>query len=456
MLQNSKLSSRFKKDKLKENSLKKLPEKFVLAKTLEKNAVKTEIAPEINADDSYENIQPEISDLFDEDVLKQALLEKIDSIPVWFEYTPQKQKDLIKSFVENKLSVENVFLEQVQKEALIDKLFTSIMGFGPLDYLIAQNNVDAVFVNGTKSVYIEIAGKVLNTEMSLNDMQMNFIINNISNMSGVSIDESKSIWNVKVNNLYITVITPAFSQCGFNISIRKILPCSIDSLIERNMMSKEIFDFLVSVIDSKKNIVISGDINSGKTTLLDTLINTALLNKRAAIFENQPELSVCSDTFMKFSADRKNDDFQVLVSNVLKMMPEYIIADFNSPVPEISEANGVIFTLRASSLESALTKLVSGFLRYDNSSEKYAKLKVYTDYDYIVQINRCNDGVKRIISIVELKPARTSALSVKVIAKFVDGSYISEIPQPLTSIRAESLISQAGSMSARFVEQKQV
>ena len=68
MLQNSKLSSRFKKDKLKENSLKKLPEKFVLAKTLEKNAVKTEIAPEINADDSYENIQPEISDLFDEDV----------------------------------------------------------------------------------------------------------------------------------------------------------------------------------------------------------------------------------------------------------------------------------------------------------------------------------------------------------------------------------------------------
>ena len=434
MLQNSKLSSRFKKDKLKENSLKKLPEKFVLAKTLEKNAVKTEIAPEINADDSYENIQPEISDLFDEDVLKQALLEKIDSIPVWFEYTPQKQKDLIKSFVENKLSVENVFLEQEQKEALIDKLFTSIMGFGPLDYLIAQNNVDAVFVNGTKSVYIEIAGKVLNTEMSLNDMQMNF----------------------KVNNLYITVITPAFSQCGFNISIRKILPCSIDILIERNMVSKEIFDFLVSVIDSKKNIVISGDINSGKTTLLDTLINTALLNKRAAIFENQPELSVCSDTFMKFSADRKNDDFQVLVSNVLKMMPEYIIADFNLPVPEISEANGVIFTLRASSVESALTKLVSGFLRYDNSSEKYAKLKVYTDYDYIVQINRCNDGVKRIISIVELKPARTSALSVKVIAKFVDGSYISEIPQPLTSIRAESLISQAGSMSARFVEQKQV
>ncbi len=456
MLQNSKLSTRFKKNSIDESSSKDEPKKFVFAKISGKNPAQNNTEIEACSDEKNNQVQVENSGLSDEDGLKKSLLEKIDSIPVWFEYTPQKQKDLIKSFVEKKLSVENVFWEQEQKEALIDKLFTSINGFGPLDYLIAQNNVDAVFVNGTKSVYIEIAGKVLNTEMSLNDMQMNFIINNISNMSGVSIDASKNIWNVKVNNLYITVITPALSQCGFNISIRKMLSCSLESLIEKNMMSKEIFDFLVSVVDSKKNIVISGDINSGKTTLLDTLINTALLNKRAAIFENQPELSACSDTFMKFSADRKNDDFNVLVSNILKMMPEYIIADFNSPVPDISEANGVILTLRASSVESALAKLVSGFSGYDNSSEKYAKLKVYTDYDYIVQINRCNDGVKRITSIVELKPARTSALSVKVIAKFVDGSYISEIPQPLTSIRAESLISQAGSMSARFVEQKQV
>lgn len=61
-----------------------------------------------------------------------------------------------------------------------------------------------------------------------------------------------------------------------------------------------------------------------------------------------------------------------------------------------------------------------------------------------------SDGSRKVTSVVELTPARTEALSVKFIAKLVDGQYVTEIPQPLTSIRAESLISESGSMSSRF------
>ena len=61
-----------------------------------------------------------------------------------------------------------------------------------------------------------------------------------------------------------------------------------------------------------------------------------------------------------------------------------------------------------------------------------------------------SDGTSKVTSVVELKPARTIALSLKMVAKLVDGQYITEIPQPLTSIRAESVISQGGSMYSRF------
>ena len=60
------------------------------------------------------------------------------------------------------------------------------------------------------------------------------------------------------------------------------------------------------------------------------------------------------------------------------------------------------------------------------------------------------DGTKRVTSIVELTPARTAAISIKTITKLVGEQYISEIPQPITSIRADSLISPTGSMSSRF------
>ena len=448
MLQSSKLSNRFKSTE-NDDIIKDKPKKFVFSKN--------QINPQNLSNDLdnektiiEEQIPERVLDIDFEAELKKALLEKIDSIPVWFEYTADKQKELIKSFVENKLSSEAIKLADNEKDDLIEKLFTSIMGFGPLDYLIVQENVDAIYVNSVNSVHIEINGKILNTEMKLNEKQINFILSNISSMSGVKFDSSKNIWNCKVNNLVITIIMPKICQSGYNITIRKSCDFDVDKLIHNAMASKEIIDFIVLMVNSKKNIVISGDINSGKTTFLDVLLKTTLKDKRAILLENASTISADFNTLMKFSIDKHLDDYYLLLSNILKMSPEYILSDLNFVIPELSDIKGNISTLRASSIVNALSKLISSVISADNISEKYAKAKVLTNIDYIVQINRMSDGVRRITSVVELTPARTAALSVKVIAKYEDGGYVTEIPQPLTSIRAESLLSEAGSMSSRF------
>ena len=448
MLQSSKLSNRFKSTE-NDDIIKDKPKKFVFSKN--------QINPQNLSNDLdnektiiEEQIPERVLDIDFEAELKKALLEKIDSIPVWFEYTADKQKELIKSFVENKLSSEAIKLADNEKDDLIEKLFTSIMGFGPLDYLIVQENVDAIYVNSVNSVHIEINGKILNTEMKLNEKQINFILSNISSMSGVKFDSSKNIWNCKVNNLVITIIMPKICQSGYNITIRKSCDFDDDKLIHNAMASKEIIDFIVLMVNSKKNIVISGDINSGKTTFLDVLLKTTLKDKRAILLENASTISADFNTLMKFSIDKHLDDYYLLLSNILKMSPEYILSDLNFVIPELSDIKGNISTLRASSIDNALSKLISSVISADNISEKYAKAKVLTNIDYIVQINRMSDGVRRITSVVELTPARTAALSVKVIAKYEDGGYVTEIPQPLTSIRAESLLSEAGSMSSRF------
>lgn len=448
MLQSSKLSNRFKSTE-NDDIIKDKPKKFVFSKN--------QINPQNLSNDLdnektiiEEQISERVLDIDFEAELKKALLEKIDSIPVWFEYTADKQKELIKSFVENKLSSEAIKFADNEKDDLIEKLFTSIMGFGPLDYLIVQENVDAIYVNGVNSVHIEINGKILNTEMKLNEKQINFILSNISSMSGVKFDDSKNIWNCKVNNLVITIIMPKICQSGYNITIRKSCDFDVDKLIHNDMASKEIIDFIVLMVNSKKNIVISGDINSGKTTFLDVLLKTTLKDKRAILLENASTISADFNTLMKFSIDKHLDDYYLLLSNILKMSPEYILSDLNFVIPELSDIKGNISTLRASSIDNALSKLISSVISADNISEKYAKAKVLTNIDYIVQINRMSDGVRRITSVVELTPARTAALSVKVIAKYEDGGYVTEIPQPLTSIRAESLLSEAGSMSSRF------
>lgn len=436
MLQSSKLSNRFKK--IKEEGQSTLPAK-------------------INSSDAIDFIPDEVEGVqvvqhsnFDLDIdLKKSLIEKIESIPVWFEYTAEKQKELIKSFVDNKLSEEKIALDDSKKSILFEKLFSAILGFGPLDYFIEQENVEAIFVNGTNSIHIEIDGKILNTETKLTEKQINFILNNVSKISGINIDDSKNILHCNINNLFINIIMPGVSVSGCNITIRKMADWNIASLVEKGMGSKEIFDFIISMIVAKKHIVISGDINSGKTTLLNTLINASLKNKRIALLEEFPTISAVGDALMKFIISKNSLDYSPLISDILKMVPESIFVDLNSSVPEFSDTASVT-TLRASSVENAITKLVAEFAANGNVSEKLAKTKVFTDYDYIVQINKTSDGKRNITSIVELTPARTSALSIKVIAKLVDGKYVTEIPQPLTSIRADSLLSGEGLMSSRF------
>lgn len=448
MLQSSKLSNRFKNNE-NDDIIKEKPKKFVFSKS-QINSSTTENNEQEETIIIEERVPEKVLDVNIEAELKKSLLEKIDSIPVWFEYTADRQKDLIKSFVENKLSSEAIKLADNEKDDLIEKLFTSIMGFGPLDYLIVQDNVDAIYVNGVNSVHIEINGKILNTEMKLNEKQINFILSNISSMSGVKFDNSKNIWTCRVNNLLITIIMPNISQSGYNITIRKSCDFDMAKLIQNNMISKEIFDFILVMINSKKNIVISGDINSGKSTLLDVLLKSALEDKRVILLENSPSILTEFNTLMKFSIDKHSEDYYLLLSNILKMTPEYIFSDLNCVIPELSDIKGNISTLRASSVEYALSKLISSVISVDNIPEKYAKAKVLTNIDYIIQINRMNDGVRRVTSVVELTPARTAALSVKVIAKYENDGYVTEIPQPLTSIRAESLLSEAGSMSSRF------
>lgn len=358
----SKLSSRFKKVDEKQVAAEK-PAQFTLKK----------VSPDF-------------------ETIKSELYDKIASIPVWFEYSRDEQKDLVKRFVCSKVE---------DGDEILEKLYAEINGFGAIDNLISQENVSAVFVNGTKSVYIEIAGKVLNTEIKLSNSELSFLLNVIPVKAPLA--------TFKSGDLLFTVINSEISVEGVNITIRKQKSMTVQNLIKSGFMTDEIFEFLLNAINSKKNIVISGEIDSGKTTLLEVLINSVLKNKRCVLLEEFSQIDIKTDTVAKFVINRKSSDFDNLLAAVLKMNSEYILTDFNSPYM----SQNVISTVRAASVDKALQCMISECMSLENLPEKYAKSKVLSAFDYIVQINKSADGSSKITSIVELTPARTAAMSVK-------------------------------------------
>lgn len=308
--------------------------------------------------------------------LKERLLDKVNANPFWAEYPPEKQLEMVKY-----VAGDNEPADLIQY----------VTGFGPIQHLLDNEKVSAVFINGVNSVHIEIDGKILNTEMKLSESMLNFVINACGN-------SEDNLYSVKIDNYFVTVIKPEICTSGTNITIRKIKDYDVDSLIQNGMLDKKMFDLLALMIAKKKRIVISGLVNSGKTTLLEVLVKSCLLDKRCYLLEKFAKISAQSDLLVKFCTN----NYEELIEVLLKSSPEYIVADLNC-----ADDRFLISTMRAASVNETVKNLIS---LYPDLPEKYAKVKALTEFDYIVYLRD-----NQIAALVELKPAKTMALSINTI-----------------------------------------
>lgn len=101
----------------------------------------------------------------------EALLEKVNSVPYWNEYTVDEQCDMVRSFVKN-ADVEN-------KEVIYNTIVPYVIAFGPLQKLLDNEKVNAVFVKDDMSVHIEIDGNVFDTEIVLSFNMFQYVLNYI-------------------------------------------------------------------------------------------------------------------------------------------------------------------------------------------------------------------------------------------------------------------------------------
>lgn len=406
MSEKDNISSRFKlKKENKINVSKEKPLKFT-----------DDIINAVSVQENQPAVKPVTS--FDiQDSFKIALLEKIETIPVWFEYSEDKHKELVKSFVQNKIAKDRVLISDIDKDLLLDSLLSSISGFGTVQYLLDNSKVDSVTINGTEAVYIEIDGKILDTEIKLSERELKFIIKYISSVTGVN--NFDDICNLNYKDYQITIIGSEICFSGENICIRKIRDFNTAELVVKGVLSENILNFLRTAISERKNIVFSGRINTFKTTIIKSLIRDVVPNKRIYVVENRAQINVDKAGLVKFCVGTNNSQFNDLINYIQKSEPDYIITDLNIADSQISPLDGKIISVRAQSVEECLKFLISSYAK-SGMLEKYAKTSALNDYDYIIHLERDANGSVKIASIVELSPEKTMAASLKSILKNIE------------------------------------
>ena len=226
-------------------------------------------------------------------------------------------------------------LSRDDRERLSKEIADDILGYGPLERLLADDSISEIMVNGPGDIWIERQGRLFETTVRFNDdSHLRRIINKMVAQVGRRVDESSPMVDARLpDGSRVNVIIPPLSLSGPLVTIRKFSKkrLTLDDMVNLGTISAEAVEFLRACVRAELNILISGGTGTGKTTLLNALSSAIPEADRIVTIEDAAELQLHQEHVLRLEARPKNIEgegeiaIRELVRNSLRMRPDRII-----------------------------------------------------------------------------------------------------------------------------------
>ncbi len=332
----------------------------------------------------------------------------------------ESARDEIRDIVNEIIQLKNVVMSIAEQEDLLDDICNDVLGYGPLEPLLARDDIADIMVNGADTVYIEVNGRIERTSVRFRDNgQLMNVCQRIVSQIGRRVDEASPICDARLpDGSRVNVIAPPLSIDGPSLTIRKFRKdkLTLEDLVRYGSVSREGAQILEVIGKSRCNVLISGGTGSGKTTLLNCLTRYIEHDERIITCEDAAELQLQQPHVVRLETRPPNLEgegevtMRDLVKNCLRMRPERIIVgEVRGPEAfDLLQAmntghDGSMGTLHANSPREALSRiegmiLMGGF----NLPSRTLREMIVSSIDVIVQAARLRDGSRRITHITEV------------------------------------------------------
>ncbi len=348
-----------------------------------------------------------------------ALIDTID-LSQLAQLDTESAAEEIRDIVNEIISIKNVQMSIAEQEALLQDICNDVLGYGPLEPLLARDDIADIMVNGANRVFIEVGGKIQLTNVRFRDnSQLMNICQRIVSQVGRRVDEASPICDARLpDGSRVNVIAPPLSIDGAALTIRKFKKdkLRIADLVRFGSISPEGAKVLEVVGACRINTLISGGTGSGKTTLLNCMTGFIELDERVITCEDAAELQLQQPHVVRLETRPPNLEGQGevtmrdLVKNCLRMRPERIIVgEVRGPEAfDLLQAmntghDGSMGTLHANSPREALQRIESMITMGGyNLPSKTIREMIVGSIDVIIQAARLRDGSRRITHITEV------------------------------------------------------
>ncbi len=348
-----------------------------------------------------------------------ALIDTID-LSQLAQLDTESAAEEIRDIVNEIISIKNVQMSIAEQEALLQDICNDVLGYGPLEPLLARDDIADIMVNGSSRVFIEVGGKIQLTNVRFRDnSQLMNICQRIVSQVGRRVDEASPICDARLpDGSRVNVIAPPLAIDGAALTIRKFKKdkLTMSDLQNFGSISPEGAKVLEIVGACRINTLISGGTGSGKTTLLNCMTGFIEHDERVITCEDAAELQLQQPHVVRLETRPPNLEGQGevtmrdLVKNCLRMRPERIIVgEVRGPEAfDLLQAmntghDGSMGTLHANSPREALQRVESMITMGGyNLPSRTIREMIVGSIDVIIQAARLRDGSRRITHVTEV------------------------------------------------------
>lgn len=325
------------------------------------------------------------------------------------------QGALVQTFLEQAMA--EAALDGASAERLMRQVRDDLLGFGPLESMIADPAVSEIMVVGHEQIFVERDGRlVMEGVHFVNEDFCRRAILRMLEPLGRRLDEQSPTADGRLmDGSRINAVLPPIAPDGPMLTIRKFKAGlkSLPALMETGMFDGVAQRVLMTAVQQADNVLVCGGTGAGKTTLLNALAREIDPVERVITLEDAAELSLGLPHTVRLETRPANMEgkgavtLRDLLINALRMRPDrLVVGECRGPeaLDMLQAMNtghrGCMTTVHANSPRDAVRRLeVLTLLSGVDIPVRAIREQISGAIDVICHVNRDHHGHRRLTAI---------------------------------------------------------
>jgi pilus assembly protein CpaF len=233
------------------------------------------------------------------------------------------------------LRAEGRLLGDAEVLDVVAALRSEMVGAGPLEALLADENVTDVLVNGPKEVWIDRGAGLEPAGVGFADTSaVRRLAQRLAAAAGRRLDDARPWVDARLpDGTRLHAVLPPVAVGAPCLSLRVVRPraFTLDELVKAGSMTPGTARVLRSVLDARLSFLVSGGAGTGKTTLLSCLLGLVGPRERIVLAEDSAELRPRHPHVVRLETRPANQEgvghvtLRDLVRQALRMRPDRLV-----------------------------------------------------------------------------------------------------------------------------------